>query len=283
MAVTPVLYSRRDFGRLATGAFAAGVAGRPAAQQTSIAGVRVGAISYCFRSIPRPASGDYMDTIIDAFRRTGLTVCELESARLDNGLTAQAGISTGRRSMNRCDIYAKLPEMLLGVANFGPNLTEDNNNVWLPGQFCDQAEPFLTNVRFFGAYIVPRIDVLVSATFQSTPGQLVAANFVATNAYLAANSTLGRPLAGGQANMTVNIAEPGSLYVERLNQLDLRIGKVLRYGRTRSTINLDMYNALNSDAIRTANNAYASWTGPGYRPTSVLLARFFKVSATFDY
>jgi len=204
-------------------------------------------------------------------------------ARLENGLTAQGGISTGRRSMNRCEIYAKLPEMLLGVANFGPNLSEDNNNVWLPGQWCDQAEPFLTNVRFFGAYILPRIDVLVSATFQSSPGPLVAANFVATNAYLAANATLGRPLAGNQANMTINVAEPGSLYVERLNQLDLRIGKVLRQGRTRSTINLDMYNALNSDAIRTVNNAYASWTGPGFRPTGVLPARFFKVSATFDF
>jgi predicted nucleic acid-binding protein len=33
----------------------------------------------------------------------------------------------------------------------------------------------MTNVRFFGAYIVPRIDVLVSATFQSSPGPLVAA------------------------------------------------------------------------------------------------------------
>jgi len=125
--------------------------------------------------------------------------------------------------------------------------------------------------------------VLVSATVASSPGPLVAANFVATNAYLAANSTLGRTLAGGQANMTIDVVEPGALYVERLNQLDLRIGKVVRYGRPRSTINLDLYNVLNSDAIRTINNAYASWIGPGYRPTGVLLARFFKISGTFDF
>jgi hypothetical protein len=55
--------------------------------------------------------------------------------------------------------------------------------------------------------------VLVSATFASSPGPLVAANFVATNAYLAANSTLGRTLAGGQANMTIDVVEPGALYV----------------------------------------------------------------------
>jgi hypothetical protein len=205
------------------------------------------------------------------------------NARLENGLMAQGGISTGRRTMDRCEVYAKLPEMLLGVADSGINLGNDNNNVWLPGQWCEQAEPFQTNVRFLGAYIVPRVDVLVSATFSSSPGPLVAANFVATNAYLAGNSTLGRGLAGGQANMTVNIVEPGSLFVERLNELDLRVGKVVRYGRTTSTINLDVYNALNGDAIRTINNAYASWIGPGYRPTGVLLPRFFKVSATFDF
>jgi hypothetical protein len=205
------------------------------------------------------------------------------NARLQNGLTAQGGLSTGKRTLDRCEIYSKLPELLLGVANWGPNLGADNNNVWLPGDWCHQEEPFLTNFRFLGAYIVPRVDVLVSATFRSTPGPLVAANFVATNAYLAANSTLGRPLAGNQANVTINLVEPGSEYVERLNQLDFRIGKVVRVGRTKSTINLDMYNALNSDAIREINNAYGSWTGPGYRPSGVLLARFFKVSATLDF
>jgi sugar phosphate isomerase/epimerase len=48
-----------------------------------IGGVTVGAISYCFRSIPRPASGDYIDTLIDAFRQTGLALCELESVRVE--------------------------------------------------------------------------------------------------------------------------------------------------------------------------------------------------------
>ena len=189
------------------------------------------------------------------------------AARLENGFTAQGGISTGRRSMNRCDIYSQLPEMLLGVTDSGTNLGNDNNNVWLPAQWCDQAEPFLTNVRFLGTYILPRVDVLVSATYQSSPGPLVAANFVATNVYLAGNSTLGRVLAGAQPNMTINMVEPGSLFVERLNQLDFRVGKIIRYGRTRSTINLDIFNALNTDAIRAINNAYASWIGPGYRPS----------------
>ena len=78
------MYTRREFGRFAAGTVAAGIAGvRLYAQNSRISGVRAGAISYCFRSIPRPATGDYMDTIIDAFRQTGLTLCELESVRVE--------------------------------------------------------------------------------------------------------------------------------------------------------------------------------------------------------
>ena len=78
------MYTRRDFGRMAAGALVAGVAGnRLHARETLIGGVRVGAISYCFRSIPRPGAGDYMDTLIDAFRQTGLATCELESVRVE--------------------------------------------------------------------------------------------------------------------------------------------------------------------------------------------------------
>jgi sugar phosphate isomerase/epimerase len=77
--------SRRQFGYLTLGTMAAAAmrSARLAAIDTTIGGVRVGAISYCFRSIPRPSGGDYMDTIIDAFRQTGLGICELESARVE--------------------------------------------------------------------------------------------------------------------------------------------------------------------------------------------------------
>ena len=76
--------TRREFIEMAAGGIAAAAAAAPVdARETRIGGVSVGAISYCFRSIPRPPAGDYMDTLIDAFQQTGLGLCELESARVE--------------------------------------------------------------------------------------------------------------------------------------------------------------------------------------------------------
>src|SRR5438094_951910 len=76
--------SRREFGQLTIGGLTAAVAGtRVLAIDSTIAGVKVGAISYCFRSIPRPSQGDYMDTLIDAFKQVNIGLCELESVRVE--------------------------------------------------------------------------------------------------------------------------------------------------------------------------------------------------------
>jgi hypothetical protein len=63
------------------------------------------------------------------------------------------------------------------------------------------------------------------------------------------------------------------MYGERMNQLDLRVGKILQFGRTRANVGLDLYNALNSSAVISLNPAFDSWQ----RPTSILNARFAKV------
>jgi len=76
--------TRREFTQITLGGIASAVAGaRLLAIDSTIGGVKVGAISYCFRSIPRPPSGDYVDTLIDAFKQVGLGLCELESVRVE--------------------------------------------------------------------------------------------------------------------------------------------------------------------------------------------------------
>ena len=72
---------------------------------------------------------------------------------------------------------------------------------------------------------------------------MLLANYVATSAVVM--PSLGRSLSGGAQNITVNIVPPGTLFGDRLNQVDLRFGKVLKIDRTRTSVNLDLFNATN--------------------------------------
>lgn len=71
----------------------------------------------------------------------------------------------------------------------------------------------------------------------------------------------------------------GTVVGERINQLDVRIGKIVRFGRTRTNVSLDIFNAFNVDTVTTQNNTYASL----WRPTAILQARFLKVSAQLEF
>ena len=143
--------------------------------------------------------------------------------------------------------------------------------------FCHVDTKFLTQVKLLGTYTVPVIDVIVSGTFQSLPGPQVTASYVASNALI--QPSLGRPLSGNAANATINVVEPGTMYGQRLNQLDVRFGKLLRFDRFRASINFDLYNALNGSAITSQNNNFAAWQVP----LSILDARLFKISAQVDF
>jgi hypothetical protein len=119
--------------------------------------------------------------------------------------------------------------------------------------------------------------VLVSGTYQSLPGPQILANYVATTAEV--RPSLGRDLAGGARNVTVNVVEPGTVYSERINQLDIRVAKTLRFGGTRTNVGFDIYNALNGSTPLTVNNSFGAWQ----QPTEILLARFIKLNVQFDF
>jgi hypothetical protein len=189
------------------------------------------------------------------------------NARPRAGVLLMGGMSGGRTTMDNCELAAQLPESLFV------------NNVWTPLQYCHQQTNFLTQVKFIGTYTVPRVNVQISGAFQSLPGSEIpiAANYNAPNAEVA--PSLGRNLSGGNANVTVNLVEPGTMYGERRNQLDLRFGKILRYGRTRTTASLDVYNVANANPVLTENSSFAVWR----RPTTILQARFVKFTLQFDF
>ena len=86
-------------------------------------------------------------------------------------------------------------------------------------------------------------------------------------------------MSGGARNVTVNLVEPGTMYGERLNQIDLRLGKVLPVGRTRTTISLDVYNLFNSNAVREENPSFDNWR----QPLGIVQARFAKIGVQFGF
>ena len=188
-------------------------------------------------------------------------------------LILRGGISTGKVTQDTCAIVRTHPEVTVTQTIGQPPV-----GTQLSTSMCHVETPFLTQGKLFATYTVPRIDVGLAATYQSLPGPLVAANYIATNAVII--PSLGRPLSGGVANATINLVTPGEMYGERLNQLDLRLSKNFQFGATRVVrVNFDIYNALNGAYVRTVNAAYASWLVP----TGILDPRLFKISAQFDF
>jgi hypothetical protein len=189
------------------------------------------------------------------------------NARPRDGLFFQGGVSTGRRVEDTCDVVTKV----------------DNPNPL----YCHRVEPFLTMVKGYGSYTIPKADVQVSGTYQTKPGPLVLAIYTATNAEVA--PSLGRPLAGAAPSVDVHLLSPGpytttnsgsgQVHGDRLHQVDFRFSKILHFGGTRARANVDIYNALNSSAVLAQNDNFGDWQ----RPTEILIARFFKFSVQFDF
>ena len=200
------------------------------------------------------------------------------NARLQNGLTLQGGMGTGKQIEDNCEIVAKLPEML----NLGGAAAANTANApaqWRPAQFCHREEPMLTGFKALAIYIIPKIDVQVSGSFRSTPGTSLSVGYTATNAILASTSTLGRALSGNAQNMVIGIEKPNEAYTERRQELDMRIGKVLRFSNTRTVVSIDLFNALNANPMIIQNQAYQSYL----RPVEILNARLIKFSWAFDF
>jgi hypothetical protein len=193
------------------------------------------------------------------------------SGRMRNSLMFQGGTSTGRAVTDTCDLTPKLDT----------STTPSSTSASLNGpsrRFCRVVAPFATQFKGLVAYTIPKVDVQLSSTIQSLPGASLAANLVVPSATVA--RTLGRPLAGNASSVTINLIEPQTLFGDRINQVDFRVAKVLRFGRTRTQIGVDIFNVMNSNVPQ----GYLQTFGPTWlRPTSVMDARFARISGQIDF
>ena len=201
-------------------------------------------------------------------------------ARLRNGLLLQGGVSSGKTLFDNCEIVDDVPELLnIAVAPAGTTAPIAAALSWSSASFCHQETPFLAQYKALASYGLPWYGIRVAGTLQSIPGPMVNATSVFNNTNRPTSTNLARPFTLGQA--TVNLVEPGTMYGDRLNQIDLRLTKVVNVGRGRVDLNVDFYNAFNSDAVTLENGAFsaAAWR----LPLTVIQPRFVKFAVRWDF
>jgi hypothetical protein len=191
-------------------------------------------------------------------------------ARIGRSLTVQGGTSTGRKIVDTCATVVNID-------------TPDRRN-------CRDEEPYQTTLRGLASYTVPKLDVLVSGTVRAQPpARIAGANWNVPNTVV--QSLLGHlpPGALATGNTTVQLLDDGEhrLYADnRRTQVDMRVAKILRFGRTRTDIGVDLYNLLNSNYALAYETTY-SYTQPDggtwLNPTSILSPRFARFNITVSY
>jgi hypothetical protein len=104
--------------------------------------------------------------------------------------------------------------------------------------------------------------------------------FEPNSAVLAA---LGRPIAGGAQTVTLDLAKLGQVYPDRLNTVDMRFTKIVRFGRTRTNIGIDLYNLFNANTGTGFNQNYGTDGSTWLRPNAILNPRYLRFNATVDF
>jgi Carboxypeptidase regulatory-like domain len=143
---------------------------------------------------------------------------------------------------------------------------------------CKVTVPYQSRFKFNGTYNFSH-GILFAAVVQSNPG----ATYNATNTFTLAQiePSLGRPISGGVTTETFNLMPPYTFFGPRINQMDVRVTKVLRIGeRRRVQLNADVYNVFNSNTPVTLFGTYGPHWG---QPTQVLDGRLAKFSTQFDF
>jgi hypothetical protein len=211
------------------------------------------------------------------------------NARFGKGGRLAGGLNTGETNSNVC--YANnLPNVLAtdaGTGSGGPNPYTPSASLQRSrtSAFCDTTLPFKgqTQIKLNGSYPLP-YDLQLSAVFQNLAGVPILGTYAAPNAAIA--PSLGRNLSSCGAAVTcaatvaLTIVEPYKEFEDRLTQVDLRLTKKIKLGKSNLLAMFDLYNVANANTVLVRNNTF----GPTYGlPTSYLGARLFKISGQWDF
>ncbi len=142
------------------------------------------------------------------------------------------------------------------------------------GRFCDQRNfglPFIHEFKLAGNYSL-KYGVDFGAVLQSYAGlERVVTWAPAANLF-----------PGGQrtAAQTIVLNEPGSLFGERWDQLDINFKKNIRNGSRVHTFQFDLFNVFNNNSIRDMTNAVGTSLG---QVTAIMPGRFPRLAYQFKW
>jgi len=207
------------------------------------------------------------------------------TARGEHGLQVNFGTSTGRAIEDYCAVAAKVPEMFNSFLTTGDaGFTGFSNGIFNLASSCRKEEDWQTSARGFASYIVPKVDVLISAIVRSSLNS--AFGFGATpegnSTGLSANmAQVPFPtVATAPSGYGFNLLPPGKFYGNRVNITDFRFGKVLNFGRTRTNLAIDLLNVFNTN---TTTGFQQNYPNNYLTPTAIVSARVAKLNITVDF
>jgi hypothetical protein len=138
--------------------------------------------------------------------------------------------------------------------------------------------PFQPNVKGQLSYPFPW-GIGGSVSFQSLPGAQINANYPLSNA--SAGLTLGRNFS--TVPPSVSMVAPGSLYLDRIYQTDIRFTKTIKYRATVIRPTFSVFNLFNANPTNT-NNAYQATYGAAWlAPTVIMTPRFADIGVQIDF
>lgn len=189
-------------------------------------------------------------------------------------VTIQGGMSTGTLGNNR--------EACFVVDSPQGSWSGDVDFPQPGGHHCEIRPPWRSTFKFLGTVGLP-YDIDLAMTYSAIPGPEQLANWTVTAADVAAGTVrFLDPARTGFSGPTVEIplVQPGTLYGERLHQVDLRFGKAFEFAGMRARAMLDIANVFNENTILAQDNVY----GPNWlRPDEILLGRLIKPAVQFEW
>src|SRR5262249_36209539 len=204
------------------------------------------------------------------------------SARPRGNVFLTGGFATGNIHYDSCDAFVDNPRTQFGLSTstaLPPTAGTGSSFV-----YCSYDTSWLAQIKATGSYTIPWQQIQIGGVLQNLPGQMVLAYWNITQADVAANGSLGRPLSGGaNTSRVVPLIKPGTEYTPRRTQLDVRVAKNFRLtGARKVQVMADMFNVFNSNAaVGATSNAgeppaaiNTTYGSAWLKPLNILQARY---------